>query len=283
MLVKLDHVKKHYDSFDLDCTMELAEGCVTGLIGRNGAGKTTTFKLILGLIHPDFGQIEVLDCPVEKMNSSTREKIGVVLSDSGFNETLNLDAISRILKSMYHSFDSEDFKKQCEHARLPLKQPVSQFSNGMKAKAKLLIALSHHPRLLILDEPTAGLDVVARDEVLDLLRAFMEKEDVGILISSHISSDLEGLCDDIYLVDEGAIQLHDTNDAILNEYGLIKVNQAQYEKLDKAYLLASRQENYGYACLTSERAFYQENYPNIVVEKAGLDDVLTMMSRGEHR
>ncbi len=283
MLVKLDHVKKHYATFDLDCTMALAEGCITGVIGRNGAGKTTTFKLILDLIHPDAGEITVLDEPVSKLNTKKREQIGVVLSDSGFSESLHLEAIARILKPMYHTFDPADFKKQAQAAGLPLHQPLSQFSNGMKAKAKLLMALSHHPRLLILDEPTAGLDVVARDEVLDMLRAFMENEQAGILISSHISSDLEGLCDDIYLIDQGKVKLHESNETILSEYGLIKVNASQYEKLDKDYLLAVEKEGYGYACLTNQRAYYQENYPGIVVEKANLDRVLTIMSRGESK
>lgn len=283
MLVKLDHVKKHYATFDLDCTMELAAGCITGVIGRNGAGKTTTFKLILDLIHPDAGEITILDEPVSKLNTKKREQIGVVLSDSGFSESLHLEAIARILKPMYHTFDPADFKKQAQAAGLPLRQPLSQFSNGMKAKAKLLMALSHHPRLLILDEPTAGLDVVARDEVLDMLRAFMENEQAGILISSHISSDLEGLCDDIYLIDQGKVKLHESNETILSEYGLIKVNASQYEKLDKDYLLAVEKEGYGYACLTNQRAYYQENYPGIVVEKANLDRVLTIMSRGESK
>ena len=152
----------------------------------------------------------------------------------------------------------------------------------MKAKLKLLIALSHSTDLLLLDEPTAGLDVVARDELLDMLREYMEEdENRSILISSHISTDLEGICDDIYMIDGGKILLHEETDKLLDQYGLLKVKADQYEALDKAYILAHKKEEYGYSCLTNERQYYQENYPDITIEKGKIDDVIIMMKRGQ--
>ncbi|WP_429958480.1 hypothetical protein [Enterococcus sp. AZ196] len=146
----------------------------------------------------------------------------------------------------------------------------------------MLVAISHHAKLLILDETTAGLDVIARDEVLDLLREFMEQDDKhSILISSHISSDLETLCDDLYMIHQGRIILHEETDILLSEYALLKVDKTQYEKIDKQYLLRVKEEPYGYSCLSYQKQFYIENYPQITIEKGTIDEVITMMIRGE--
>ena len=141
--------------------------------------------------------------------------------------------------------------------------------------------MSHRAKLLILDEPTAGLDVVAREELLDLLRAYME-EDEGraVLISSHISSDLEGLCDDIYMIHQGQIVLHQDTDVLLGQYGLLKATAEQYGALDKQYLLRVKREPYGYSCLTDQKQFYQENYPQLAVENGSIDRVMAMMIQG---
>ena len=151
----------------------------------------------------------------------------------------------------------------------------------MKAKLKVLVAMSHQAKLLILDEPTAGLDVIARDELLDLMREYMESGERSILISSHISSDLEGLCDDIYMIHGGRIIMHEETDRLLGDYGVLKVTEAQYDKLDKRYILKRKKENFGYSCLTDEKQYYLDNYRGITVEKGNIDEVITMMIRGE--
>lgn len=151
----------------------------------------------------------------------------------------------------------------------------------MKAKLKVLVAISHNARLLLLDEPTAGLDVIARDELLDLLRSFMEQdEERSILISSHISSDLESLCDDLYMIHDGKIVLHEDTDVLLSDYALLKVNAEQYETLEKQYILKVKKESFGYCCLTDQKQFYLDNYPQIVIENGTIDNVITMMIRG---
>ena len=151
----------------------------------------------------------------------------------------------------------------------------------MKAKLKLLAAISHDAKLLILDEPTAGLDVIARDELLELLREFMEQdEERSVLISSHISGDLESLCDDLYMIQDGKIVLHEDTDVLLSEYALLKVDEEQYEKLDKQYILRVKKETYGYSCLTNQKQFYIENFPKIAIEKGTVDEVISLMVRG---
>lgn len=186
-----------------------------------------------------------------------------------------------ILKNLYPDFDKAFFLTNLEKFGLSGTKKIKEFSTGMKAKLKVLVAISHNARLLLLDEPTAGLDVIARDELLDLLRSFMEQdEERSILISSHISSDLESLCDDLYMIHDGKIVLHEDTDVLLSDYALLKVNAEQYETLEKQYILKVKKESFGYCCLTDQKQFYLDNYPQIVIENGTIDNVITMMIRG---
>lgn len=280
-MIELKDVHKKYKDFCLNVSMEVRPGCVTGLIGKNGAGKSTTFKAILGLIQPDSGEARVMGKPADELTAADKKKIGVTLAESGFSSYFSVKDIVAVLKRMYENFDKTAFLEQCRKFDLPLDKRLSEFSTGMKAKLKVLIAISHGASLLILDEPTAGLDVMARNELLDMLRDYMaEDESRSILISSHISSDLEGLCDDLYLIEQGKMVLHEETDVLLSDYGVLKVNEAQFEKLDRRYLLCWKKEAFGYQCLTKERQYYLENYPAIVVEKSNIDDVLVLMTGG---
>lgn len=281
-MLKIEHLKKNYGSFSLDCSLEVMPGCVTGLIGQNGAGKSTTFKAVLGLISIDGGNVSLLGKDISRFTPEDKENLGVVLSDSGFSGYLTVKDILSVLKSLYHHFDGVFFMEQAQRFGLPLDKKIKDFSTGMKAKLKVLVAISHNARLLILDEPTAGLDVIARDELLEMLREFMEKEEErAILISSHISSDLESLCDDLYMIQEGKIILHEDTDVLLSDYALLKVDEKQYGKLDKQFILRSKKEAYGYSCLTNQKQYYRDNYPKIAIEKGTIDEVITMMIRGQ--
>ena len=280
-MLKIQHLKKNYDKFSLDCSLELMPGCVTGLIGQNGAGKSTTFKAILGLISTDGGNITILGKDMKDFTAKDKENLGVVLSDSGFSGYLKIKDIIPILQNMYSKFDKSLFIEQVQRFRLPMNKQIKEFSTGMKAKLKVLVAISHNAKLLILDEPTAGLDVIAREELLEMLREFLEKdEERSILISSHISSDLESLCDDLYMIHDGKIILHEDTDVLLSDYALLKVDAEQYSKLDKQFILRSKKETYGYSCLTNQKQYYMENYPKIAIEKGTIDEVITMMIRG---
>lgn len=280
-MLKLEHVKKQYKDFHLDCSLTVKPGMITGLIGANGAGKSTTFKAVLGLIRTESGMVELFGKRPEEITPEDKERLGVVLADSGFSGYLSIRDLIPVLKAMYHQFDQTYFEEQCRRFELPMTKKIKEFSTGMKRKLQVLAAISHHADLLILDEPTAGLDVLARDEMLTMLREYMEIEGRAILISSHISSDLEDFCDDIYMIDHGRVILHEETDTLLNEYGLLKVDGKQYERLDKTYVLRSRKETFGYSCLTNEKQFYQENYPDIVVEKGSIDELIMMMVRGD--
>lgn len=185
---------------------------------------------------------------------------------------------------MYEKFDKPFFLEQIQRFQLPLDKKLKDFSTGMKAKLKVLVAISHDAKILILDEPTAGLDVIARDELLEMLREFMERdEERAILISSHISSDLENLCDDLYMIHEGKIILHEDTDVLLSDYALLKVDAKQYAALDKQFILRTKKESYGYSCLTNQKQYYMENYPKIAIEKGTVDEVITMMIRGSEQ
>lgn len=280
-MLKIEGLQKRYGTFQLDCSMELQPGCVTGLIGQNGAGKSTTFKAILGLIRTECGSVRVFGKDSAILGAEEKQEIGVVLSDSGFSGYLTIRSIIPILDAMYERFDRNFFEEQVRKFGLPEDKKIKEFSTGMKAKLKVLTAISHNARLLILDEPTAGLDVVARDELLEMLRDFMEKDPGNsILISSHISGDLESLCDDVYMIHEGKIILHEDTDILLDEYALLKMEEQQYEALDKRYILRRRKESYGYSCLTDQKHYYMENYPKLAIEKGSIDNVVTMMIRG---
>lgn len=281
-MLKIEHLQKDYKSFHLDCSLEVRPGCVTGLVGQNGAGKSTTFKAVLGLITPDSGSIQIMGQDIAQFSAKEKQKLGVVLSDSGFSGYLTVKDIVPILNSLYEDFDKAFFTEQVKKFGLPDKKKIKEFSTGMKAKLKVLTAISHKAKFLILDEPTAGLDVVARDELLEMLRDFMEQdEERGILISSHISGDLESLCDDIYMIHEGKIILHEDTDTLVDGYALLKMDESQYNSLDKRYILRRKKENFGYSCLTNQKQYYLENDPKIAIEKGSIDKVITMMIRGE--
>lgn len=280
-MFRLENVKKQYKDFELDVTMEVRPGFVTGVIGKNGAGKTTAFKAGLGLIHMDGGEAFVFGKPVSELEEKDREMLGVVLADSGFSGYMNIKDLLPVLSNLYSHFKKQYFLEKCESFQLPVNKPIRQFSTGMKRKLQVIAAISHDARLLILDEPTVGLDVVARDEILGLLREYMETEGRAILISSHISGDLEGLCDNIYMIDNGKILFHEETDVLLDSYGLLKMTKEQYDRVEEKYLVRVRKEEYGYSALTNQKAFYMENYPDVAIEKGSIDDVIMMMIRGE--
>ena len=280
-MIEIRQLQKNYQDFHLDCSLRVEDGMITGLAGKNGAGKSTTFKAILGLIRADGGEVEVFGKKAADLGKKDREQMGVVLSDSGISEYLAVEDLIPVMKNLYTKFDEKSFRERCERFDLPYHKKIKEFSTGMKRKLQINLALSHEAKLLILDEPTAGLDVSAREELLDMLREYMEPGDRSILISSHIATDLEGFCDDIYVIHKGKIVLHEEMDTILEKYAVLKVSEEQYQAMDKRYLLKEKKEFFGIVCLTNEKQYYMENYPEIVVESGSLDQVILMLTGGE--
>ncbi len=283
-MIQINGLKKKYKDFTLDLTLDLPKGRVSGLVGKNGAGKSTTLKAILGLIQTDEGSVKVFGKDAFNLTSEEKQQLGVALSDSSFSGYLTVDAVKNILKNMYHSFDEDKFLNLSEKMKLPLNKQIKEFSTGMKAKLKVIAALCHKAKLLIMDEPTSGLDVEARNEVLDILREYLAQDDeVSLLISSHISSDLEGLCDDIYLIDEGRLLLHEQTDELLDKYGVIKADDESFEKLEKDHILAYKKEKFGYSLFTDEKEYYRENYPDLIIENGNIDDLILIMTGGKKK
>lgn len=281
-MVSVQNLEKHYGDFSLRVSMEIPRGRITGLVGKNGAGKSTVIKSVLGLVHPDGGSVRVFGKDAPALSPDDRQQIGVALSDSGFSNYLTPGDCARILDKSYDHFDKQAFLDSCSRYGLPVNKTIMKFSTGMKAKLRVLVALSHRAKLLIMDEPTAGMDVEARNEILDMIRSYLEEqEDCSVLITSHIATDLEGLCDDIYLIDRGKILLHEDTDVILSDYGVLKADEQTFRNLDRGYLLSTRQESFGYRCLTNQKQYYQENYPGLVVENCGIDDLILLMSGGK--
>lgn len=285
-MIEISNIKKNYQNFSLECSLNIAPGRITGIIGANGAGKSTLFKAILGLINLDEGQIKVFGKDSRKLDVHDKEKLGVVLAESGFSEYLKVKALVPILKNMYPDFDKDMFLNKCNNFNIPLNKMIKDLSTGTKAKLKVIVAISHNAEILILDEPTAGLDVITRNEVLDIIRTYMEEEMRTVIISSHISSDLENLCDDIYMINDGKIILHEDMYKLLDLYGVIKANEEQYENLKsdtnyKNIILCCEKEKYGYKCLTNDRQYIADNYPEIVIEKGNIDELIMVLVKGE--
>ena len=281
-MIQIKNIKKSYQDFLLDCSLTIEKGSVTGIIGKNGAGKSTLYKAILNLINIDSGNILVFNKDIKELDVKDKADIGVVLADSFFSSYLNIKDIRKIMMDSYETFDVTFFDRKVNEFELPVNKAIKSFSFGMKAKLKMLCALSHNAKILLLDEPTLGLDVIARDEILELLREYMAKDsDNTIMISSHIASDLESLCDDIYMIDDGKIILHEDTDVLLSNYAILKVDDQTYESIDKNYIYKVKKEDYGYALLTNQKQFYYENYPKIVIQNCSIDDVIYMMIKGK--
>ena len=281
-MVSVKNLTKKYGDFSLNVTLDIPDGQITGLVGKNGAGKSTVIKAVLGLVRPDGGSVTVFGKNALSLSPEDKQKIGAALSDSGFSNYLSIGDCAKILDKMYESFDIQAFAEACRKYGLPENKQIRKLSNGMKAKLRVLVALSHDAKLLVMDEPTAGMDVEARIEILDIIRSYLAKrEDCSVLITSHIATDLEGLCDDIYLIHNGRILLHEDTDVILSDYGVLKADEQAFAKLDKDAILCYRQEAYGYRCLTDQKKFYLENYPGMVIENCGIDDIILLMSGGK--
>ena len=281
-MLKLTNLTKKYQDFTLNCSLEVRPGTITGFIGANGAGKSTTFKAIMGLISNDGGEMELFGNNRQAPTVEDKKRVGAVLAESCFSGELTVKDISRVLTAFYPSFDKKLFLEKARELSLPENKKIKEFSTGMKAKIRVLSAICHQAELLILDEPTAGLDVVARDQILDLLREYVaEDENRSILISSHISGDLEQLCDDFYMIDNGQIICHEETDRLLSDYAVLKVSDKDLETLDKSYILRRRKEGFGWSLLTDQKRYYAENCPGMVVERITMDEFIMMMLRGE--
>ena len=280
-MIAFEHFVKQYGDFRLELSMDIPDNRVVGIIGKNGCGKSTTIKAILGLVKPTSGSVKVFGKESCELTPREKEKIGAALSDSMFSFLLSVEDIIAILRAMYRDFDEPFFREMCGKLNLPLRKPLKEFSTGMKAKVKVLTAISHKAGLLILDEPTAGLDVEARNEIISFLKEYVRANGCTILISSHISTDLEGLCEEFYLFSDGKILLHETDDNIGRHYGTVQIPFEMFETIDRKYISGYKKETFGYACITNDREFFEKNHPGIKVQSATVDDFILLLGGDE--
>ena len=279
-MIRIENLHKQYKNFSVDLSLEIPEGSAIGLVGKNGHGKSTTIKAILGLIRPDSGKVTINGHNPYNLSSKEKAEMGVVLSDSGFCKEFCANDVYKILKATYKRFKKDWFIRECEKNNIDMNKPIKQYSTGMKTKLKLIAAMSHPTKILILDEPTAGLDVEARNEICQMIRNYLDEDEKRtLLITSHIASDIETLCDHIYLIHNGKIIFNEETQYLLSNYGTFKVTADVFPKLEQNFIIAYKQEEYGYCCFTNNRQFYQIRYPDLVVENSSIDDAIVFLSK----
>lgn len=282
--LEIHELTKKYEDFTLDhISFQVPSGSIVGLIGENGAGKTSTINAVLGLIKKDSGEIEILGENADNLSSPVKEEIGVVFDGSNFSEELTPVKLNKVLRDVYSSWDQALFSKLLEQMEVPLFKKIKTFSKGMKMKLSIAVALAHHPRLLILDEATSGLDPVMRDDILDMFLDFVQDEEHSILVSSHITSDLEKVADYIVFIHKGKIIFAKSKDELLENYGIIKCGREQFEALDKEDQIIYRRLDYEWQVLTADRNRAQKKYPKALVIPATIDEIMLLYVKGEHR
>ena len=266
--LEIQNLTKSYKDFKLDSlSITLPEGCILGLIGENGAGKSTTVKLILNMIKKDGGNIRILGRSSTENISDVKEDIGVVLDEAGIPDCLNSKEVGKIMKNTFKNWDDAYYNQLLRKFDLPAGKKFKDFSRGMKMKLAIAAAMSHNPKLLILDEATSGLDPVVRDQVVEMLYDFTREENHSILISSHIVSDLEKLCDYIAFLHKGKLLLFEEKDRLLEEYGIVHCTEAQLSKLNSDTVVHKKVTPYGAEALVKRNGVKDLQISPVTVEE----------------
>ncbi len=271
---------KTYQDFVLDhVSFTVPSGSIVGLIGENGAGKSTTINAALGLIQKEDGVVSILN--KEELDGDIKEQIGVVFDGSNYPEILSPRKLNRVMKNIYRTWDEQIYFGLLKQFSLPSDKQIKQFSKGMKMKLAISVAFSHHSKMLILDEATSGLDPVVRDDILDMLLDFVQDEEHSILVSSHITSDLEKVADYIVFIHEGKVVFEKPKDELVEQYGIIKCGAAQFDALDKSDIIAYRKMDYEWQILVSDRERMKKKYPKTLVVRATIDEIMLLYVKGE--
>ena len=276
--IEIKNLSKTYTDFKLDnISLNIPKGIIVGLIGENGAGKTTLIKSILNLINVDNGCVKIFG----KNNiDNVKEDIGVVLDNMFFPEIINAKDIDLVMKDIYKNWDSNMYFSYLDKFDIPTNKKIKDLSKGMRKKLEIITALVHKPKLLILDEPTSGLDPVVRDEILDMFLDFIQDENNTILLSSHITSDLEHIADRIVFIDHGKLVMDEDKDDILNNYGILKCSSDEFNNLDKEDIVSYKKSKYQYQVLVSNKNI-KHKYKDYVVDKITLDELMVLIVKGE--
>ena len=282
-IIEIKSLKKKYDDkFELgEIDITIPKGVIVGLIGENGAGKTTLIKLMLNIIKSDNGEIKIFGKDNKRKEKEIKEDIGVVLDNMFFPELLNAKDINNSMKDIYKNWDSKLYFSYLKEFDLPDNKSLKSMSKGMRKKLEIATALAHKPKLLILDEPTSGLDPVIRNEVLDIFQKFIEDEEHGVLLSTHITSDLEHIADEIIFIDKGKKVLQKSRDEIIDNYGILKCDIDYFSNIDKKDIITYKKTKYAYEILVDDKEKTSKKYPSCVIDKITLEDLMVLVIKGE--
>lgn len=276
-------IKQYGTSFKLgELNLNIPSGFIIGLIGENGAGKTTLLKSILNILQINQGSIKIFDKDYKNEESLIKEDIGVVLDNSFFPEILLVKDIDSIMKNIYKQWDSEMFNNYLNNFAIDKNKQIKALSKGMRKKLEIAAALSHHPKLLILDEPTSGLDPVVRQDILNVFQKFVSDDEHTILLSTHITSDLEHIADKIVFIDKGQILLEDTRDNIMDNFGIIKCDEKAFKKIDSTDIIKFIKNKYDYEVLIKNKTKLVKKYPDYIIDKITLENLMILMIKGEN-
>lgn len=282
--IEINGLTKKYDGFTLDnVNFSVPKGSIMGFIGQNGAGKTTTIKAILNIISKDSGTIKMLGLDNIENELEIKEQIAVVFDELPIHDALNIKNINIIMRDIFKQWDETVFFGYAERFGLPVKKKISQFSKGMKMKLQIAIALSHKAKLLVMDEATTGLDPVVRNEILDIFLEYLLDENNSILMSSHITSDLEKIADSVTFIDKGKILLTGYKDDILENHGLIKCNKDDYSHIDKSDFISARISDFGVSVMANNIQAVKKKYPSLMTEKTSLEEIMLYYVNQEKR
>ena len=284
--LKLENVCKTYEMSDFvldNVSFAVPMGSVMGFVGENGAGKTTTIGCILNTLSRNSGSIQLFGKEMQDKDTELRNEIGVVYDGDNFPKYLTARQLSNIMKGIFSKWDDALFQKYLHTFHLNEKQKIGKYSKGMTMKLAIAVALSHHPKLLILDEATSGLDPVMRDEMLDVFLEFVGSDDHSILLSSHITSDLEKIADYITFIHQGRIILTESKDNLIYKYAILRCKEKQFESLDKNDILAYRRQDYQIDVLVDNKEAAKRKYAGVVIDCATIDEIMLILVKGEQK
>ena len=273
--IEIKNLTKRYDGFTLDnISFSVPKGSIMGFIGQNGAGKSTTINTILNIIKADSGEIRVFGKDTRTADVQIKQDIAAVFDELPFHEQLNAKALDKILRRVFKRWNSEVFFGYLERFQLPVKKKFGQFSKGMKMKLQIAAALSHDAKLLIMDEATTGLDPVVRNEILDIFLEFLQNEEHSILMSSHITSDLEKIADSVTFIDKGRLLLTGYKDDILESHGVIKCSKEDYENIGEGDIISARISDFGVEAMVSDKKAVSRKYSGLVIDPTTLEEIM---------
>ena len=276
-------MKKYKKSdFRLDnISFSLPSGAIMGLIGENGSGKTTTIGCILNTIIRDSGTVSVFGKEMKDESTEIREDIGVVFDANNFSDDLTATKLSAVMKRVYKNWDNALFNEYLEKFNLSAKQKIKAYSRGMTMKLGIVVALSHHPKLLILDEAISGLDPIARDEILDVFLDFVQDESHSILLSSHITTDLEKIADYITFIHDGRLIMTAKKDDLIYNYGIIRCKSSQFAEIDKEDMIAYKRREHQIDVLVADKRVAEKKYKGFVIDNVSIENIMLLLVKGE--